>query len=480
MPGTDWTIDARKVIATLTALLLSFAFAINANAQSDPPATTEDAITIFNNGQDEHAKGNYIKAIELYEKALTIVPEFAEAAYQSGNAYLSLSKPAEAEKAFRRAVEIRGEWTLALAALGTVLERRGEYKEAALLLNKAIVLDDMCFPAYAGLVEMRLRTGAGPSVLRPLLDKIRVFSSKAVVTSAVFSTQAGLENALDDLSSAKKSVSRALAADPNNKAAHYLKAEIALKEKDLILAEETVKAIEKLDTGSEPAIVIRARLAFANGRTDDAAAMLSKIASPTRETTALAEKLALAKEQSTDVLEKALEKDPSNAMVLGRLCAAYRVSGPDKALDFCRRALEAEPKNIDHAIGYGAALLQAKRYDEAVVVLRRLSEASPDNSTIHANLGTALFQLKRYQEAKAEYQWLTNREPAPPIAYYFLAICYDQLGEYMDAGANYNLFLKAADASKNQLEIDKVKLRLPSLEKDIKQSRGKSKNKNGE
>jgi Flp pilus assembly protein TadD len=144
-------------------------------------------------------------------------------------------------------------------------------------------------------------------------------------------------------------------------------------------------------------------------------------------------------------------------------------------LDYCKRALDAEPSNANHAIGYAAALVQAKRFDEAVSILQRLRLLMPENSTIRANLGTALFELKRFQEAKSEYEWLTAKQPVPPIAYYFLAICHDQLGEYLDAGANYNLFLKNADAVQNKLEIDKVKLRLPELEKQIKKSGGKSK-----
>jgi Flp pilus assembly protein TadD len=179
------------------------------------------------------------------------------------------------------------------------------------------------------------------------------------------------------------------------------------------------------------------------------------------------------------VLEKALEKNPKDGFVLGKLCSAYRTTAPDKALDYCKRALDVEPSDINHAVGYGAALLQARRYDEAAGLLRRLSLMAPDNATIRANLATALFQGKRYAEAKTEYQWLTSHEPVPPIAYYFLAICHDQLEEFMDAGANYNLFLKYADVSRNQLEIDKVKLRLPILDRQIKQHGGKSKTKSG-
>jgi Flp pilus assembly protein TadD len=189
--------------------------------------------------------------------------------------------------------------------------------------------------------------------------------------------------------------------------------------------------------------------------------------------------LSLASEESPATLEMALAKDPKDPMILGKLCSLNRVSAPAKALEFCRRGLDIEPSSIDLAIGFGAALLQAKRYDDAAAVLRKLSAVAPENATIHANLGTALFDLNRYAEAKIEYKWLTSHDPVPPIAYYFLAICHDQLGEYLDAGANYNLFLKNADPKRNQLEIDKVNLRLPILNKQIDKKAGKQKNKSG-
>ena len=42
--------------------------------------------------------------------------------------------------------------------------------------------------------------------------------------------------------------------------------------------------------------------------------------------------------------------------------------------------------------------------------------------------------------------------------------------------ANYQQFLKIADAGRNGLEIEKVKLRIPSLEKQLKEKRGKKTN----
>ncbi len=93
----------------------------------------------------------------------------------------------------------------------------------------------------------------------------------------------------------------------------------------------------------------------------------------------------------------------------------------------------------------------------------------------HANLATALFQLKKYEEAIPEFFWLAEKQPDLPITYYFLAISHDSLGKYMDAMANYQQFLRIADANENKLEIEKVNLRLPGLQKLIKQNKGKDK-----
>ena len=469
-----WTIAASLVLGAVAAI------GITALAQEDPPKNpTDQAIALFEQGQDEHGKGNLAKAIELYEQATKLLPEFAEAEYQKGNAYLALGKEQDAEKAFRRAVEIRADWTLALSALGTVLERRGDYAESEKLLGKALSLDDSNFPAYSALVELKLKTHASDSVLRPLLEKVRGFSTKVNATTAVFALQASLENALNDKPSAKKSIARALALEPNNKTALYLKTDIAISEGDLVLSQELVRTLEKIDAGAESVKVLRARFLLASGKKKEAEETLKTIPSPSTEATDLLGRISLSNEQSPDALEKALIDNPKDPLILGKLCSVYRSDAPDKALEYCRRALDVDPSNIDLAIGFGAALLQAKRYNDAITVLQRLSALAPENATIHANLGTAFFSVKRYLEAKAEYRWLTAHDPVPPIAYYFLAICHDQLGEYLDAGANYNLFLKNADAKRNQLEIDKVNLRLPILNKQIEQKGGKQKNKSG-
>ena len=96
----------------------------------------------------------------------------------------------------------------------------------------------------------------------------------------------------------------------------------------------------------------------------------------------------------------------------------------------------------------------------------------PDNYVAHANLATALYELKNYAEALPEYEWLIKAKPDLVVAYYFIAIAHDKLGEYEDALAAYEHFLARADPTINQLEIEKVKLRLPPLQNQIKLKQG--------
>jgi predicted Zn-dependent protease len=298
-------------------------------------------------------------------------------------------------------------------------------------------------------------------------------TGKASPTASIWASRAALETALGDRKAAKTSIAKALELEPKNVSVLSQAADIALTDNDPTGAEGYIKRIEAITPSSETVKLLRARMQLAKGNAEEALETLAAIEKPGEEVTKLRTSIELNYSTDTSALEKQLAEDPKNAAALGRLCSLMRIKDPMRALDFCRRASEAEPDNINHAIGFGAALVQAKEYDKAAAMLRRLLQVAPDNSTVHANLATALFQLKRYAEAKAEYRWLVDRQPGLAVAYYFLAISHDQLEEYADAMANYQQFLRMADPALNKLEIEKVQLRLPVLQRQIKSGKGK-------
>lgn len=459
---------ARKALTVLLIALLHVTAGI-VRAQSDEKA--QQAIALFNAGQDAHEKGELSAALTSYEKALELMPEFPEAELQRGSVLLALGRADDAEKAFRNALDLREDWTLAMASLGSLLVDRGKYDEAEKLLTTAIGSDAGNQSALASIADLRLRTNADESRLRDILAKLAEQAGKVRPTVALLTAKASVELRLKDLPAAKATAKRILEVEPKNSSANLIAAEIALMERDPNLAETYIEASGPATNETKRLRAVALRL---RGRNADALEILQSIEKPSEPVIAL-----IAEIKDGDIvdlagLEAKIQRTPDDVNALSKLCHGYRVSNPAKAIEYCRRASDLEPNEIGHAIGFGAALVQAKQYFPAADLFRKLLTIAPENATIRANLATALFQSKRLPEAKAEFRWLTEKQPESPAAYYFLGIVHDQLGEYLDALANYQLFLKLADAEKDKLDIEKVNLRLPAVQR-LAKDKGKKK-----
>jgi len=473
-PSFQYMLGRRRLLV-LAGLVLALFVGMPVSAQ-DTEDGAGDAVALFNKGQEAHEKGDLKTALELYTKAIEIIPEFPEAELQRGNALLSLGKIDDAEKAFRRAIDLHPDWTLAMASLGSILVTREQNAEAEKILSRAIELDGQNFPAYSALVDLRLKTAAKPEVLRALLHRIMDLTGKAKVPALLWAAQAALEDALGQVEASKLSAENALAMDPSNRRSLIVLFNAAIAQGDAGRAGVYLDRYRKLSPGSEYLPVMNARALAVQGKPVEALAVLNSVQNPSPEIIELRGQIMARSSTNAADLEKQLVSEPRNVEVLGRLCSMLRTENPGKALDYCRQASEVEPSNVRHAVGYGAALVQAKRYADAITLFRRILLIAPENSMVRANLATAYFQLARYPEAKSEYQWLTEHQPENAASFFFLAITHDHLQEFADAMANYQQFLKIADEKRNGLEIEKVKLRIPSLEKQIKEKRGKKNN----
>lgn len=461
----------KRLFLVILAVVLALTPLLKASAQEE--TDDPDPISIFNEAQDHHEKGELQEAIRLYKKAIELYPEFPEAEMQMGSAYLSLRDRDEAEAAFRRAIELRDDWTLAMSALGSLLVQKGNFEEAETLLTRSLELEPLNFPAWAGLTDLRLRTGASEDVLKKLLADVSVLTTKAKPTSSIWASRGALEHRLGDLRAASASVNKALAIDRNNEVAIALAADIALNANDPEMADTFIQRLRSIEGDSNAVKMLKARSLILKNDAEQAISVLTGISPQTPASEELIAKLKAATNDDPAELEKELDPAAPDPLIVGRLCSLYRRTDPMKALEYCRKAAELEPQNIAHAIGFGSALIQAKRYPEAAGLFKRLVEFAPDNSTARANLASALFYSKQYEEAKKEFRWMLDRQPDLTAAYYFLAVCHDHLKEYMDAMANYQEFLRRADAEKNKEDIDRITLRLPSLQRQIRQKGGR-------
>jgi tetratricopeptide (TPR) repeat protein len=486
----------------LTVALFTFASAQQSNdeSNSDNEANQNQAIETFNRGQGAHEKGDLAVAVKFYEEALKLFPDFPEAEYQRGAALVSLSNLAEAEKAFRRAIELRGDWSLAWARLGDLLVRKhgdffgkipnsketlAAYDEASKVLRKAIELDANNFPAFVALTELILRSSTPPAnQLSDLLLQIKyITEGKSNVPTSVWTARAALERRLGNKKASRESIERALKIEPNNVPARLERARLLAFDGDLNAAIADASLAEK---SASKETIFEARLLLAQLLTEngDVANALKVINSLTATEKSSPHVFSLSNfiaansaegEARITALEKLLDKNQKNVAVLGRLCNYSRTVDPLRALKYCGLASELEPYHAGHAIGFGAALIQVKQFERAVELFRKILELAPSNHTARANYALALYKLNRYGEAIAEFNILIEANPSNAVAYYFLATAHDALEEYVNALAAYQKFLQLADARQNQLEIDKVKLRLPVVARQVEKGAGKKK-----
>ena len=474
--------SSRPLIRVLVLVLISVCGQY-ALAQTDDPANGEtDPIKLFERGQDAHAKGDIKLAIQLYEAAIKLKPEFPEAEFQRAMIMVGTDRQAEAVDGFKRAVALRPDWAMAYSKFGIALSRPGTFdRDAEPILRRAIELDAQDLQGTVALAFVRQRAGD----YKEAATLIRTATELKGATAQTWQQRAFIElgNAGNDNSAALSSITHAIQLEPENPSLRVDRARLLIKKDPAAALADLDKARSALALTSPNAqlsvVLDVARLYASAGKPDQSLRLIDSLDEKIRTTRPVAELRAeIAADTGSNtpedraMMEQLLQSNPKNASLLARLGDAYRRIDPAKSQDYYYRALQLDPKNEKYAVGYGAALVQARQFAEAEKILRQVTSANPDNYTAHANLALALFELKRFPEALPEYEWLATVKPDLGVTYFFIAIAHDNLGEYQQAMDAYQKFLTRADPVNNKLEIEKVNLRLPTLRDQIKRGQG--------
>jgi tetratricopeptide (TPR) repeat protein len=465
----------RRLVFAL-AFALSLLCAQSAAAQDEFGDDAADPVKLFTRGEEAHAKKDYEQALEFYDEAIKLRPDFPEAEFQKASALVSLNRLPEAEKSYRRASELKPTWALPPAALGLLLSRtQGREREAEPLLRRALELDPKNLTATIALAEVRSRAGDSAESLALLRRATEIKSDDA----SLWVVRARAERTAKDTASASKSFGRAIEIVPANVEARLGRADLALESGDKARALEDIAALETQSKNDwKLALAVANRFGLA-GRTDDARRVYDSLPEEAKNSeegrklyAALTDVPCADTPEASAALEKLVAADPKNAKALACLGNLTRTTDPQRSLEYYKRAAEADPHDVDYAVGYAAALVQLRKFDTAAGILQRVIQVAPDKYEAHANFAAALYELKLYKQAIVEYKWISRARPELAVTQFFIATAHDRLGEYEEALDAYETFLAHADARTNQLEIEKVNLRLPSLRKQIKLGQG--------
>jgi tetratricopeptide (TPR) repeat protein len=474
----------QPLLFLLALLVVALSFQIVSGQTDDPTDGESDPVKLFERGQNAHAKGDLARALALYEGALKLRPEFAEAEYQRGTALAALDRTAEAEKAFQRAIELKKNWPLPHSALGILLARAERDKEAEPVLRRAMQLGARDSITLDSLSAVRSRAGNKEEALA----LARAATDDDNASASAWAWRGALERAAGKNDEALKSVNHALQIEPNYLAALKERAELRLDAADYLPAIEDLKTAHSVKPDDKEISLKLARAYELANKPDEARRIYesighkvsgSDVAANTQgsiNVTGSPEDIVAANSDDPKLAQPALEKlivtNPENAKLFARLGDVTRRSDPQKSAASYRRANEIDPSNPKYATGYAAALVQLRRFAEAEVILRRVIALAPNEYAAHANLALSLYEMKRFVEALPEYEWLAAARPEIAATYFFIATAHDNLGEYEQALGAYEKFLSRADPTNSKLDIEKVNLRLPRLRDQISRGQG--------
>ncbi|MBL8206667.1 MAG: tetratricopeptide repeat protein [Blastocatellia bacterium] len=460
-------------------------------APATPEANPQKAAALFEAGQEAHAAGKLEDAVNLYSQALELDSSLWQAEYQRAAAYFSLQRLPEATSSINKVMELLKEFSdspdlkqvsaKAQTLRGEIAFASHQLLDAEVAFRRALELDANHQRAHSGLGQVLIANNKVAEAIAAAKAAMVAGDDSALIYSLLGHAQFRSKQNDDALAN----LTEALKREPNNPQALRDRAEVFLARNDVTRAAADLQALLAVEKSTATMFRLAA-LYRTSKQYDDATKLYQQVANadPSNQEarTALAEILIESgkAENAVAELEALIKINPNRADLRSQLATLLVVNQPDKALEQYQEAAKLAPDNLNHRLGIGSALVKLKRFDDAIATLKPvLSQSLKDDQmyTARANIATALFELKDYPNAAREYIWLLDylakrgEQKKTAVTTYLLGVCFDKFGDFEQALKAYQQFLSLA-TSEQQLEIEKVKLRLPSLQRQIAQGQG--------
>jgi tetratricopeptide (TPR) repeat protein len=334
-------------------------------------------LATFHFGQQD-----FLKAIELYRKAVAINPSFTSPYNLLGYAYRSVEKYSDAETAFKKYIELIPDDPNPYDSYAELLMKIGRFDDSIKNYEKALAIDANFVSAYIGIANNHMFSGRGEDARKALMRLTKVARNDGERRQALLWTAQSFvhEGAWDR---AVAEVDKMIALDDQAKDLGQRAGDLALKANVLLEANRPDDAaaafkaqLEASDQANQPAEVketTRRNALFSEARVAlarrDLATAKARAASYARQVAAkqirfeirqqheLAGMIALADGQPKVAVAELAQANQQDPRVLYLLAVAYSAAG-DKAKAQATAKRAAGFNGL--ALNYGFVLAKAK------------------------------------------------------------------------------------------------------------------------
>ena len=338
-------------------------------------------------------------SLDSFARALVYKPDSAAAHYNSGNAYSRLGLPSEAVAAYEKALALKPEFVDAEVALGVALLDLKRTEDAITRFRRALALK----PDYA---EAHYNLGGALAELGRLEEAVTAFSQAIGLEKDYAEAYGKLGIALhdlDQLDEAAASYTTALKIRPDFFEAHNNLAAVLVK---LGKTEDAIKSYRQALELAPDQATVHSNLGVALkklGQFDDAAASY----------------------------RRALTINPDFAEAHNNLgTVLHRLGRIDEALICYQNALKLDPENADVHNNIGVLQNQLGQLEAAAKSYRRSLECNPGYIDAHSNLGSVLADLGQLESAAESYRNALEIDPSYTIAHSNMLFTHNYLAEH--------------------------------------------------
>ena len=377
----------------------------------------ESAVASYDLGCCYMEDNNYINAIELFKKAISIDNNYYVVYGNLALAYQNSGNAADAIKVYNTIIERKMPLAEPYINLGSLYIKQSDYNSAERILNEAIKINPGIAEAYENLSEVYKRTGKEKEAISLYKKAISIFPGRPGFYLGLleYYKKMGMNNeageiikVLNELSAgntdnnSKYSIAqyyenqenyseaineyeKIIKIDPNDPAAYNNLGAIYFKINNLLKAEEMYKkAIDKKlnlkDSYNNLIFILYKDNKFQEG---------------------------------IKIGEKAILTGMESSHLLNSMGLIYTAVGKyDDAISVLKKAIYLDNKNIYAYINLGIAFQKKGMNEEGLSILKKASEIDANHPVIYNAIGVIYANQNKYIEAKQEFEKSLKIDPS--------------------------------------------------------------------
>jgi tetratricopeptide (TPR) repeat protein len=340
--------SAQRAAAALVRGDTAGAAAEYSEALKDTRLTNDRRATILNDRAVAFARLGQTKlALDDFNEAATLFPEYAAIYNNRGSLLLALGYPEEAIKDFNRAIVLAPGYAAALGNRAGAYSQVGHSDQAIRDYTRAIKLMPQAAAPLAGRGRVHLTVGRPHAAIR---DFTRAVSADPRFAAA-YRNRAEAKLEISHNEDAVEDLSRAIAFDADNAELYLLRGQAYMATRKLGSALKDFTKVVELDPNSAPGYAARG----------------------------LASGLDESFEKAFSDLNRAIELDPRSATGFANRAFVYKLSGqPDVGVRDAETALKLDEDGPEALWAKGEIEEAQGLRDEALASFRRAVELKPD------------------------------------------------------------------------------------------------------